>query len=83
MPLIKATLLTLPASSRTYSQNGQFEPVATWMINGDKQAEYQFRVFMINAHFPHVQHLFLLTGWNFSLDAKQGDEKAEYEQHWR
>ena len=44
MPLIKATLLTLPASSRTYSVRMGIEPVATWMINVVQQAEYQFRV---------------------------------------
>lgn len=77
MPLIKATLLTLPASSRTYSvRMGAIEPVATWMINVvTNRLSTSFGFLSV----PHVQHLFFADRLEFFSDAEQGDEKAEYE----
>ncbi|CSE46107.1 Uncharacterised protein [Shigella sonnei] len=69
MPLIKATLLTLPASSRTYSvRMGAIEPVATWMINvvtNRLSTSFGFLSDVTTSRMCSIS--FLLIGWNFSL----------------
>ncbi len=79
MPLIKATLLTLPASSRTYSvRMGAIEPVATWMINVVTNRLSTSFGFLSDVTTSRMCSISFADRLEFFSDAEQGDEKAEY-----